>query len=57
MITDRNRTMADAVKNLLGEGKNVFFAVGAAHYAGDKGILNLLETDGYTCERIEYKQK
>lgn len=57
MITDRNRTMADAVKKLLGEGKNVFFAVGAAHYAGDKGILNLLETDGYTCERIEYKQK
>ena len=57
MITERNKTMAEAVKKLLGEGKNVFFAVGAAHYAGEKGIINLLKADGYTCERIEYKQK
>lgn len=49
--------MAEAGKKLLGEGKNVFFAVGAAHYAGEKGIINLLKADGYTCERIEYKQK
>ena len=41
-----------AVKDLLAEGRNVFYMVGAAHYVGDKGIVALLKSDGYTVERV-----
>lgn len=54
MIYDRNIGMADAVKELLADDKNVFFVVGAAHFIGEGGIVDLLEKDGYTVERIEY---
>ncbi|MCR5141524.1 MAG: TraB/GumN family protein [Ruminococcus sp.] len=52
LLFDRNVGMAQAVKDLLAEGKNVFYMVGAAHYVGDKGIVALLESDGYTVERV-----
>lgn len=54
MLYDRNKTMAAAIEKLLDEDKNVFYVVGAAHYVGEGGILDLLEKDGYTVERIEY---
>lgn len=54
MLYDRNKGMEKAIKKLLSEKKNVFFVVGAAHYAGEGGIIDLLEKDGYTVERIEY---
>ena len=46
--------MTEAAENFINEGKNVFFIVGAAHFAGEKGIISLLENDGYTVKRIEY---
>ncbi len=55
MLVDRNAGMEECIKELLSEGKNVFFVVGAAHYIGDDGILALLEKDGYKVERVEYK--
>lgn len=54
MILDRNITMENAVKELLEGDKDVFFVVGAAHYVGEGGIIDLLEKDGYTVERLEY---
>lgn len=54
MLYDRNVGMEKAVKKFLDEKKNVFFVVGAAHFAGDKGIISLLENDGYKIERVEY---
>lgn len=54
MITDRNVTMENAVKELLSDGKNVFYVVGAAHYVGEGGIIDLLEKDGYTVEQVKY---
>ncbi|MGN0594535.1 MAG: TraB/GumN family protein [Hominimerdicola sp.] len=54
MLTDRNVGMAEAVKKLLNDGKNVFYVVGEAHFVGDTGIIALLEQDGYTVERVEY---
>ncbi len=54
MLYDRNIGMAEAVKELLADNKNVFYVVGAAHYIGDGGIIDLLEKDGYTVERVEY---
>ncbi len=54
MLYDRNKNMAKAAEDLMSEGKNVFYVVGAAHYAGEGGIIDLLEKDGYTAERVQY---
>lgn len=54
MLYNRNEGMTKAIEDLLKDGKNVFYIVGAAHYVGDKGIISLLEKDGYKAERIEY---
>ena len=54
MLYDRNKVMVESAENFLNGDKNVFFVVGSAHYLGDKGIIALLEKDGYTVERIEY---
>ncbi|MBQ8965423.1 TraB/GumN family protein [Ruminococcus sp.] len=53
-LYNRNRVMADSAEEFIKGDKNVFFMVGAAHYGGDKGIIALLEKDGYNVERIEY---
>lgn len=54
MLYDRNKNMAKAAEDLMSQGKNVFYVVGAAHYAGEGGIIDLLENDGYTAERVQY---
>ena len=54
MLYSRNKVMTEAVEKLLSEKKNVFYVVGAAHFLGEKGIVSLLEKDGYTVERVEY---
>lgn len=55
IYTNRNKVMTESVENFLKGDKNVLFVVGAAHYAGDDGIISMLEKDGYTVERVEYK--
>lgn len=57
IYTDRNKVMTEAVENFLNGEKNVLFIVGAAHYVGDEGIISLLEKDGYTVERVEYRSE
>lgn len=57
IYTERNEGMKKAAEEFLNGDKNVLFVVGAAHYAGDKGIISLLENDGYTVERVEYTQE
>ena len=54
MLYDRNKNMAKAAEDLMSQGKNVFYVVGAAHYACEGGIIDLLEKDGYTAERVQY---
>lgn len=51
-LDDRNRHMADVAEEYLEKDMNVFYVVGTAHYGGEKGLLSLLEKDGYTIERI-----
>ena len=51
---DRNKVMAAAAEEFIDGDKNVFFVVGAAHYTTEKGIIAILEKDGYKVERIEY---
>lgn len=49
--TEEDKKIAE---DLMSQGKNVFYVVGAAHYAGEGGIIDLLEKDGYTAERVQY---
>jgi uncharacterized protein len=54
LLTDRNHRMAEriAVRLRQNPNKSYFFAVGAAHYPGDEGILELLESDGFSIRRL-----
>lgn len=52
LIADRNIVMINSIEKLIKDGGNVFVTVGAAHFAGDYGIISLLTRRGYTVERI-----
>lgn len=54
LINERNVNMAKKAEEYLLSGKTVFFAVGAAHMANEKGIVQLLIDAGYTVEEISY---
>ena len=53
MLYDRNEGMKEKAEELIKSGKNVFFVVGAAHFVGEKGLLRLLEKDGYTLTQVQ----
>lgn len=50
----RNEVMATRIRERLGArpGKSCFFAVGAAHYAGDRGVVALLVKAGIDVTRV-----
>lgn len=52
IVYNRNDGMAEKAEEFLKNGKNYFFMVGAAHFAGDKGVDDLLEAKGYKVERV-----
>lgn len=52
MIYSRNKGMADRAAEFLVNGDNYFFMVGAMHFAGSRGVDDLLENKGYTVERL-----
>lgn len=51
MIYDRNQRMTDTIKQYFQE-KSCFISVGAAHLAGDKGILAGLKRSGYQLKMV-----
>ncbi|MNJ00321.1 TraB family protein [compost metagenome] len=53
MLVDRNIAMTDKIEGYLkGQKSSVYLiVVGAAHMAGDIGIVNLLEEKGFTVTR------
>lgn len=51
IIHDRNRTMAEGIRALLAEGRDVLVIVGALHLGGDEGILALL-ADEFDIRRV-----
>lgn len=53
LVTDRNIGMAEKAEQLMADGKNTLYVVGAAHFVGDGGIIDLLTKDGYTCELVK----
>lgn len=52
MLYKRNEGMADRAAEFLKNGDNYFFMVGSLHFAGDRGVDDLLEAKGFTVERL-----
>lgn len=52
LIYDRNADWAEKMPAIMA-AKPTFFAVGVGHLPGDKGVLNLLRTAGYTVEGVK----
>lgn len=55
LLDDRNVGMAQKAIEMIENGENVFYVVGAAHFYGETGIIKLLEDAGYIMEPVEYK--
>jgi uncharacterized protein YbaP (TraB family) len=51
MVHDRSVVMAFRMQRELRRG-GAFVALGALHLYGEKGVLALLEADGYRAERV-----
>ena len=51
LLFDRNVRMFERMQPQLRAG-NAFVAVGALHLYGEKGILSLLQRDGYRVSRV-----
>jgi len=52
MLDNRNLNWISPMKTMM-EGGKMFFAVGAGHLGGEKGLINLLRKEGYTVTAIE----
>ncbi len=55
LLDNRNKNWIPKMKQAM-EGQSVFFAVGAAHLAGKKGVIRLLKKEGYTLKPIKLKE-
>ena len=52
LIYDRNANWVKLMPEIM-SAKPTFFAVGAGHLPGDKGVLQLLQSAGYTVEALK----
>lgn len=52
LLTKRNIKMAHAIEQMLQKEGTFFVVVGAAHYIGKEGIIELLEQSGFTPKRL-----
>ena len=52
LINDRNANWIKLMPQIM-KDKATFFAVGAGHLPGDKGVLTLLKNAGYTIEGVK----
>jgi uncharacterized protein YbaP (TraB family) len=52
LLTDRDLGMIKYVEDALVSGENVFVCVGAAHIVGENGIVDQLQSKGYTVEVV-----
>ncbi len=54
ILYKRNETMFEGITARLNEGeKTYFFAVGAGHLGGEKGLLRMLEKEGLELKRVK----
>ena len=52
LLVNRNRNWIPVMGKMMGE-QNTFFAVGAGHLAGQKGVIHLLREAGYTVKPLK----
>jgi len=52
LLDDRNVAIVDIIDYWLGGEEDIFVVVGAGHYGGEMGMLNLLRAKGWTVEQI-----
>ena len=52
MVDDRNKNMADKAEEYMQGSETVMFVVGAAHFQGEKGILQLMKDKGCTVTQL-----
>ncbi len=52
MLNNRNENWIPIMKEMMGF-KTVFFAVGAGHLAGPKGVIHLLREEGYSVSPVK----
>ena len=53
LLTGRNRAWMKVI-GPAAKGRHIVVAVGAAHLSGRDGLLNLLQSQGYTLERLAF---
>jgi uncharacterized protein YbaP (TraB family) len=51
LITERNAAMVDKLDRLLDQGGKYFVVLGAAHFVGSDGIVELLKARGYRVQQ------
>lgn len=51
-VVERNKSWAKKIETLVSKDTNHMIVVGAAHLPGKKGLLKLLEKQGYTLEQL-----
>ncbi len=54
ILVDRNQNWIPQIETFLTEEKNILVVVGAAHLAGEDGLITLLNEKGYTLERVSF---
>ena len=54
LLVRRNENWIPVMERIMREG-SAFFAVGAGHLGGPKGVVNLLRQAGYTVEPVPMK--
>lgn len=52
MYDVRNQGMAEKAAEYIKNGDNVFYMVGFAHFCGEGSVIDILEEQGYTVEKI-----
>ena len=54
VIIQRNEGMLEVALEYLESGETVFYAVGLAHLLQENGLVDTLQTAGYTVEQVSY---
>jgi uncharacterized protein YbaP (TraB family) len=54
MLEERNIIMANGIDSIAQMGANMFSAVGAAHLAGETGVIEMLRKRGYTLRPVQF---
>ncbi len=58
VLNDRNINLTNRIIDNITKNpdKQFFFAIGTAHFVGNKSIISLLEDEGYTVTRVSFEE-